>query len=116
MENDVFLWAVSIGTCLISLAAGYVGARLRPDSRFRALTKRVNDCEAQTADLQSSFGSLLESHKRLRSRIGMRELRDREDAPERETKTQVRRRLFGAAAGPAFAKIQSGLTSRDDLR
>lgn len=111
MESAAFQLGLSIATCVLSLVAGYVGGRLRPDSRFRALTKRVNDCEALTADLQSSFGSLLESHKRLRSRTGMRELREREEAPERESKAQVRRRLFGIAAGPAFAKIQAGLNA-----
>lgn len=40
----------------------------------------------------------------------MRELRD-ERAQEPETKAQVRRRLFGIAAGPAFAKIQANLNA-----
>jgi hypothetical protein len=65
-----------------------------------------------TADLTSSFESLLESHKRLRSRAGMREIRARESAPQVETKTDVRRRLFAGASGPSFAKAQIELAAR----
>lgn len=37
----------------------------------------MNSLETEVADLQSSFRTLLDSHKRLRSRIGMQELRER---------------------------------------
>lgn len=37
----------------------------------------MNSLEIELADLQSSFRSLMDSHKRLRSRIGMQELRER---------------------------------------
>lgn len=37
----------------------------------------MNSLEIEIADLRSSMQTLLESHKRLRSRIGMRELRER---------------------------------------
>ena len=68
--------------------------------------KRLRDLEQTTADLNSSFDSLLDSHKRLRSRAGMRELREREQEPVRETKEQARARVFGREAGPGFAKRQ----------
>jgi hypothetical protein len=68
------------------------------------MTKRMNDLEVAMADLQSSFQSLIESHKRLRSRTGMRELREREQEPE--TKAQARARIFGHKAGPDFARTQ----------
>jgi len=42
----------------------------------------MNSLEIAQADLQSSMQSLLESHKRLRSRIGMQELRGRRTAGE----------------------------------
>jgi len=82
-------------------------------SRSSRITKRMRDLETTTADLESSFDSLLESHKRLRSRAGMREIRERESHPKVETKAEIRRRLFGAAAGPAFAKIQQGIGNAD---
>lgn len=43
----------------------------------------MNSLEIEMADLRSSMQSLLESHKRLRSRIGMQELRERERSPSR---------------------------------
>jgi regulator of replication initiation timing len=68
------------------------------------MRKRMSDLELMMSDLESSFQSLLESHKRLRSRAGMRELRERVSEPE--TKEQARARIFGNKAGPAFAKQQ----------
>ncbi len=110
MANVVYLSALTIGICVLSWVAGYAGAAWRRDSRYSALQKRMNELERMTSDLESSFGSLMESHKRLRSRTGMRELRETR-SQEPETKAQVRRRLFGMAAGPAFAKIQAGLNA-----
>lgn len=60
--------------------------------------KRMNSLEVEVADLRSSMQTLLESHKRLRSRIGMQELRARsansetaEGPPGRDaTKEQLR--------------------------
>jgi hypothetical protein len=115
MESVAFQWEVLIAALLTSVIAGYVGAAWMRDSRFRALSKRMIDCEQATADLESSFSSLLESHKRLRSRTGMRELRER-DATASETKAETRRRLFGTTAGPAFAKIQASLNANHPNR
>lgn len=92
--------------CAASGLAGYVGARYRPVSEFLRIKKRMRDLEQTQADLESSFESLLASHKTLRSRAGMRELRARESAPGHETKEQARARIFGTKAGPAFAKQQ----------
>jgi hypothetical protein len=100
-------------TCVTLLVAAYVWHASRRVSGSLRLTKRMNDLETTTADLQSSFQTLLESHKRLRSRAGMRELREREAQPGPETKAQVRKRLFGVAAGPAFAARQAQLNGRD---
>jgi hypothetical protein len=110
MENVAYPLAVLTGTCVLSLLAGYVGARLMRASRSNLSRKRLDDLERTMADLESSFRSLMESHKRLRSRTGMRELRE-ERNQEPETKLQVRRRVFGNAAGPAFAQIQARLNA-----
>jgi ElaB/YqjD/DUF883 family membrane-anchored ribosome-binding protein len=80
------------------------------------MTKRLRVVEMEIADLTSSFESLLESHKRLRSRAGMRELRAREEAPLVEDKKAIRRRLFGALAGPAFAARQASLDADSKIR
>jgi len=56
----------------------------------------MNSLEIGLADLQSSFQTLLESHKRLRSRIGMQELRER-------TKTSATASR-GAAPPPGASK------------
>jgi len=43
--------------------------------------KRITEIETALTELSDSYDALLTSHKKLRSRIGMRELRERE-APE----------------------------------
>lgn len=82
-------------------------------SRCSRTTKRLRDVELETSELTLAFESLLESHKRLRSRAGMRELRAREEAPPVESKADARRRLFAGASGPAFAKKQLQIASAD---
>jgi len=99
----MFAWLQVILTCLTLLAATLAWAACKRVSGSLRLAKRMNDLEVTTADLQSSFESLMESHKRLRSRTGMRELRERE-APE--TKEQARMRIFGTKSGPDFARAQ----------
>ncbi len=42
--------------------------------------KRVADIECELTELKDAYDSLLTSHKKLRSRIGMRELRDQTPA------------------------------------
>jgi hypothetical protein len=105
------LWAqiTLTSATLFNVACAWLVWRLA--SASSRTTKRLRDLEQTTADLELSFDSLLESHKKLRSRAGMRELRAREDALAVETKAQVRARLFGSAAGPAFAKIQQSLNA-----
>jgi hypothetical protein len=93
-----------IVTLLVSALAGYVGGRWRPGFAFSQMKKRLRELEQTTADLELNFDSLLASHKALRSRAGMRELRAREKEPGPENKAEIRARLFGNAAGPAFAK------------
>jgi len=88
------------------LAAVYAARSSRLASDASSGLKRLREVERQISDLQSNFDSLMESHKRLRSRVGMRQLRDEKEIPIRETKAQARARVFGSAAGPAFAEKQ----------
>jgi len=46
-------------------------------SRATQATKLIESLRIEVADLQSLFASLMDSHKRLRSRIGMKELREK---------------------------------------
>jgi hypothetical protein len=94
--------------CLGFLLASYVGSYLGRVFASSRLLKRMRDLEQAHADLDSSFESLLASHKVLRSRAGMRELRAREAEPvsKRETKDQARARIFGNKSGPDFARVQ----------
>lgn len=112
MAGNAFLWGHIIATCLISTTAGYVGAYWNRVSRSSAWLKRLNECEAMVADLESSFASLMESHKRLRSREGMRRLREERIEPAQESKAEARKRVFGVTSGPDFARRQMEYASR----
>jgi hypothetical protein len=91
----------------LSLAAAYAGALLGRGSVSSHFKKRLRALEQTTADLELNFDSLLDSHKRLRSRAGMRELRAREEpVSKHETKAEIRARIFGNKSGPAFARQQ----------
>lgn len=103
---------LTIQICLTLLAAGCAVAAYKRGSVSSRSLKRLNELEVMVSDLQSTFESLLESHKRLRSRAGMRELREREAEPGPESKSAIRKRLFGVAAGPAFAARQVELNAR----
>lgn len=77
------------------------------------LRKRTRELELLTAELNSNFESLLESHKRLRSRTGMAELRERRKGGGRpETKAELLQRLgLAGKAGPSFAAAQLALNA-----
>lgn len=94
----------------VAVYVGHVSRQVFDASRRM---KRINDLDLTMSDLQSSFQALLESHNRLRSRTGMRELREREAQPGQESKAAIRKRLFGVAAGPAFAARQAELNARN---
>lgn len=73
------LSALSLATlalvCAAYALAGYVRWRDIPKQRVEAL-------DAALSDFDYRLGNLYDSHKRLRSRIGMRELRERKGGPD----------------------------------
>lgn len=69
------LQQITLGVAILSLVTSAV-ALWRPALRSSSQLKRVRNLELTIADLQSNFDALMESHKRLRSRTGMRELRE----------------------------------------
>lgn len=76
---------LTIMICVVSLAASCaVAYSVRAFGASRPM-KRMRDLEQQIADLTSSFDSLMESHKTLRSRAGMRELRERRKGGDKLT-------------------------------
>lgn len=77
-------------TCVTLLAATLAWLVWRRVFASLRVLKRLNDLDQTTADLQSSFESLMDSHKRLRSRTGMRELREE----RKETKAEILARVF----------------------
>lgn len=70
-----YLLTITLASCCSALL---VAAALRRAFEFSSPGKRMNSLEIEIADLRSSMQTLLESHKKLRSRIGMRELRERQ--------------------------------------
>jgi hypothetical protein len=104
-------------TCLLLLSAGCALVAWRQASACSRIRKRVHDLELSTADLNASLENLLDSHKRLRSREGMRELRSRRagktaDRPESKGELLARLGLAGKA-GPDFARAQLNLNADD---
>lgn len=106
MGDGMPLWALVTLICSLSLSAACAMTCWKLASSAYRLQKSRRELELLTAELSSSFENLMESHKRLRSREGMRNLRETRGATPAETKAQARARIFGAAAGPDFARRQ----------
>lgn len=102
--------------CLTLLSAICAAVAWKQASTFYRLRKRVHELELSTADLNSTVENLLDSHKRLRSREGMKELRERRSAPKSaETKAELLQRLgLAGKSGPAFAAAQLSLVGKSD--
>lgn len=73
----------------------------------------MRDAQIEIGELTSTVESLTESHKRLRSREGMRDLRARRSAPKGpETKAELLQRLgMAGKSGPEFARAQLELNA-----
>lgn len=101
--------------CCAWLAAKSAADCLRQVSECSRLAKRLREIEPEIAELQSQYTSLLESHKRLRSRTGMQNLREKRASTAAETKAQLLQRLgLAGKSGPDFARAQIALRSGDD--
>lgn len=103
-----------IASWLTWRCARYAADCLRLASEFSALRKRLREIEPEIAELSSQYDSLLESHKRLRSREGMRSLRQTRGSTAAETKAQLLQRLgLAGKAGPEFARAQLNLNANN---
>lgn len=99
--------AISILALTVATLAFFVGAAalLQSSKRLKLPFSRLVEIERQAADLSEQFDALLQSHKRLRSRAGMRELRERR-AEEEETNTE---KITNTAAYKAQLRRKLGL-------
>lgn len=98
--------------CIASLCVACAFVSWRAASGSARLRKQMRDVQIEIGELTSTVESLTESHKRLRSREGMRDLRARRAAPERETKAQLLQRLgLAGKAGPDFARAQLNINA-----
>lgn len=99
------------------LCVGCAAVAWKRASECFPLRKRVRELELTTADLNSHLDGLLESHKRLRSREGMRELREKRSTAstrQPETKAQLLQRLgLAGKAGPEFARAQLNINAHN---
>ena len=100
------LLALGIATLALVLALPALWYAFRAARVPLATVKRI---EASHADLQEAFSNLVESHKRLRSRVGMRELRERRnEEPESESPADYKARLrarLGLVPGRPAPKV-----------
>lgn len=97
------------------LCASCAAVAWKQASTCYRLRKRVHELELSTADLNSTLENLLDSHKRLRSREGMKELRARRSGQKTvETKAELLQRLgLAGKAGPDFARAQLSINAND---
>jgi hypothetical protein len=70
--------------------------------------KRLTEIEVELTELKDSYAALLTSHKKIRSRIGMRELREREADQTNDPATwKQRARAELVKAGKLNAKFHT---------
>lgn len=101
--------------CLTFLCALCAAVAWKQASTCSRLRKRVHEVELSIADLTSTTENLLDSHKRLRSREGMKALRERRSGPKSaETKAELLQRLgLAGKSGPDFARAQLSINAND---
>ena len=101
----VSLFAVIVGfaALIIARSAASYARAVEKYLRAKAPKSEIAALHAELTELTDSYGALLKSHKRLRSRITMRETREkgRDNDPEDELGSIVdKRQLRLAAKGP----------------
>lgn len=81
--TDVLAWSLlGISICVLLLSASCAAVCLRAASECSSQAKKHREMLADLADLQSSYDSLLASHRKLASRVGMRIKRGRDAATD----------------------------------
>ena len=102
--------AISTVISVLALIAAWSVQRASGSNSWR---KPFASLKAEFADLLAMQDELLESHKRLRSREGMRDLRERRRGAETSERTEhratgaERRRALGVADNPVAAVLDN---------
>jgi hypothetical protein len=102
---------LSVVALFLSLACADVVRRWR-----NLPAKRAEELETLAAELDERIGNLYESHKRLRSRIGMRELRQRRGGPDYEGDDEKPDKLDLTAGTASYADYKAKLRERIGLK
>ena len=114
--NAWLSYALLIGTCLLCLTAAFAVAYLLRVFRFSVPAKRLAVLELSQEDLKSQVEAINASHRRLISRVAMREAREaKADQPPKpkmqadsgDRKAELRRSLglYGANAARVAQSI-----------
>lgn len=114
--NALLFTAIVVATCSCILSACFATIAVRAARQLSPRLRALDQLELTMADQDASFRRLLESHKTLRSRIGMRELREREKDEPPASATPADRKAFfrrkfglnGPNAARAAMKIHTG--------
>jgi hypothetical protein len=101
----------SVVALFLSLACADVVRRWRNLPQARA-----EQLETLATELDERIGNLYESHKRLRSRIGMRELRARRGGPDYEGDDEPQDKLDLAAGTASYSDYKAKLRDKVGLR
>jgi hypothetical protein len=112
-----------------SLIVGLVGIFLAAGALFAAIwsvlavrywsglpAKQAQALEMLAAELDERIGNLYESHKRLRSRVGMRELRKRRGGPDYDPEDDAPDKLDLSAGTASYTDYKAKLRDKVGLR
>lgn len=85
MPTEAVLVVCALSLC-VSLAALWIAVRAAQYTHENTAAKisrsRIAELQSAVTELHDSYSALLDSHKKLRSRIGMRQLRERKQVDE----------------------------------
>lgn len=112
---SILALSVAVYAVFFARVAFTQAARAYDEADRRAPSlKRVAEIECELTELRDSYDALLTSHKKMRSRVGMRELREREaDKPSdgmpdpRSPDWKKQARVALAKAGKLNAKFHT---------
>lgn len=112
-----------------SLVVGFVALFLAAGALFAAIwavltvrywsglpAKQAQALELMAAELDERIGNLYESHKRLRSRVGMRELRKRRGGPDYDPEDETQDKLDLSAGTASYSDYKAKLREKVGLR
>lgn len=115
----VAIFLATRGYLLIRTAYANIEACIKwvqSENEASASLRRMAEVEGTLTDLMDSYNSLLEQHKRLRSRIGMRELRARRAEEDDPAPPQTPDLLDAAEKAAYKSRLRADLRAKGQLR